>query len=310
MPDSAGSEAARRSRTGTLAGLATYSIWGLFPLYWRLLARVENLQVLSHRIVWALLFSFALVMASGRREELRRLLADRRRLLMVAAAGIVVTSNWGIYIWAINSGRVLESSLGYYINPILSVVLGSMLFRERVDRWTKVALLFAVAGFAGAVLLYGALPWISLAIALTFAAYGALKKRAGVTPTVALAVETLAASPFAVGFLTWRHATGAGAFGAPGPEGALHTALLVLSGVVTGVPLLFFAVAANRITLQRLGFLQYVSPSLQLLVGVAAFGERPGPALQVAFAGVLASAAIYAFTRRPIRARGGPGAAG
>lgn len=289
---------ARQQRIGTLAGLATYSIWGLFPLYWRLLARVENLQVLAHRIVWALLFSMALVFAGGRKEELKRLVADRKRFALVAAAGLVVTSNWGIYIWAVNSGRVLESSLGYYINPILSVALGAVIFHETVDRGTKVALGFAVAGIGGAALRYGAVPWTSLLIALTFAAYAALKKRAGVTPTVALAVETLAAAPFALALLAWRHAAGAGAFAAEGPGSITVTALLVLSGVVTGVPLLFFGVAANRITLQRLGFLQYVSPTLQMLVGVLAFGERPGPALLLAFAGVLISAIVYASTRR------------
>jgi chloramphenicol-sensitive protein RarD len=298
--DSKASDGASRGESvGTIAGLAAYVAWGLLPLYWKRLSSVESLQILAHRIVWALVFTLLALAATRRLGSLAALFKDRRRALYAAAASVLITCNWGIYIWAVNSDHVTESSLGYYINPLVSVALGALFFRERMDSWTKWAVGLAAAGVALASVLMGGLPWISLALAFSFGLYGLVKKKAGLDALPGLAAETLIASPFALAFLAFRHASGAGAFG-----GGDHvaTAMLCLAGVVTAIPLLCFATAANRITLQKLGFIQYVSPTLQFALGLFAFGETIGPPMIVAFATVIGAVALYAFTRgRPAR---------
>jgi chloramphenicol-sensitive protein RarD len=192
---------------------------------------------------------------------------------------------------------VVESALGYYINPLVSVLLGAIFFREKVDTWTRLAVALAAAGIVGAAILYGSVPWVSLLLAVTFAIYGALKKRVGIEPLISLAVETFIAAPFALAFLISRQAAGAGAFW---NDGAPTTILLILAGVVTAVPLFFFAQAANSISLQKMGFIQYVSPCGQLFIGIAIYGEKPTAALLLAFAGVISAVVIYVFTRKRV----------
>jgi chloramphenicol-sensitive protein RarD len=286
--------AARRERIGSLAGFAAYVMWGLLPIYWKRLSGVESLQILCHRIIWAAAFTIAALLLTKRMGSLRALFKDRRRALYAVSASVLITVNWGTYIWAVNSDHVTESSLGYYINPLLSVALGAIFFRERMDRWTSWAVGLATAGVALASVMMGNLPWISLALAVSFGLYGLVKKKAGLEPLAGLAAETLIASPFALAFLITRQATGAGSFG--GPD-RVATIMLFLAGIITAVPLLFFAMAANRITLQKLGFIQYVSPTLQFALGVFAFGETIGRPMIVAFATVIGAVALYAFTR-------------
>ncbi len=280
---------------GTLAGFAAYGIWGMFPLYWRQLTMVEPLQILAHRVFWAGAFCLVLVLAKGRGAEILRLAKSGKTFAALAFSTLVVTFNWGLYIWAVNSGRIIESALGYYINPLLSVALGAVFFKEKADSWTRIAVAVASLGIIGAAVVYGSVPWVSLLLASTFALYGALKKNLGLEPLLGLTVETLIAAPVAFAFLAFRQAQGAAGFIG---QGFAPSLLLVLAGVVTAVPLLFFAHAANTITLQRMGFIQYVSPTGQLLLGVLVFGERPSPALVVAFAGVLVAVLIYVATRK------------
>ncbi len=284
----------RELKIGTAAAFGAYMLWGLFPLYWKRLSGVESLQILSHRIVWAAAFTIAALLVTGKMPSLAALFKERRRALYAACAAVLITINWGTYIWAVNSGHVTESSLGYYINPLVSVALGALFFRERMDRWTSWAVGIAAAGVAGASILMGRVPWISLALAGSFGLYGLVKKKAGLAPLVGLAAETLIASPFALAFLVFRHSTGSGSFG--GPDTAA-TIMLFLAGVVTAVPLLLFAAAANRITLTRMGFIQYVSPTLQLALGVLVYGESVKAPMAVAFATVIGAVVLYAFTR-------------
>ena len=279
---------------GTLAALAAYGLWGLLPVYWKLLSSVEPLQILAHRIVWALLFALVLLVATRKLPELVGLLRDWKRARYAMAASILVTLNWGTYIWAVNSGHVVESSLGYYINPLVSVALGAIFFRERLDKPTIAALCVASAGVVAATVISGQLPWISLVLAFSFGFYGLVKKKAGLPPLVGLAAETLFVSPLALAFLLARGAAGAGSFASGRPD---ISAFLAFAGVVTALPLLSFAAAANRITLTRLGFIQYLSPSLQLLLGLLAFGESVRLPMVVAFASVLVAVAIYVFPR-------------
>lgn len=281
--------------SGTIAAFAAYIMWGLFPLYWRLLASVPSMQILAHRIVWAAVFCVVLMAGRKRLGEIASLVKNWKTFLVVLAASCVVTANWGLYIWAINSGHVLESSLGYYINPLISVLLGALFFSEKVDRWTGSAVAIAAAGIVGAAIAYGSVPWISLALGLTFAVYGALKKRLHLDPLLGLTVETLAAAPFALAYLATRHAGGAGSFL---NGGAFVSLLLAMAGVVTALPLFCFAAAANSISLQKMGFIQYVSPTSQLLLALFAFHETPSSALFVAFGGVIIAVLIYIFSRK------------
>jgi len=269
-------------------------MWGLLPIYWKGLSRVESLQILSHRIIWAAIFTVAALFATGRLGELASLFKDKKRARYAAAAGFLITINWGTYIWAVNSGHVTESSLGYYINPLVSVGLGAIFFREKMDRWTIWAVGIATAGVAVASIMMGSLPWISLVLAFSFGLYGLVKKKAGLEPLVGMAAETLCAAPFALAFLASRHIAGAGAFGGA-DVGA--TVMLFLAGPITALPLLLFAAAANRITLTRMGFVQYVSPTLQFALGMLAFGESVKPPMIVAFVTVIAAVSLYAFTR-------------
>jgi len=282
------------SRAGTLAAFAAYGLWGLFPIYWKLLKSVEPLQILCHRIVWAAFLTIVALVATRALGSLAALFRDRKRAPYAVAASILVTFNWGLYIWAVNTSHVTESSLGYYINPLVSVALGAIFFRDRLDKWTVAAVAVASAGIVAATVLMGSLPWISLCLALSFGLYGFVKKKAGAEPLVGLAAETLIASPLALAFLAYRHAAGAGAFVAAGPTA---TALLVFAGAVTAIPLLCFAAAANRITLTRMGFIQYVSPTLQLALGVLVYGESVSAPMAVAFVTVVAAGSMYAFTR-------------
>jgi chloramphenicol-sensitive protein RarD len=284
----------REQRIGTLAALGSYAMWGLLPIYWKRLSGVESLQILGHRIMWAAFFTLVALVATRRLGSLAFLFRDRRRALYALSAAILITLNWGIYIWAVNSGHVTESSLGYYINPLVSVALGAIFFREKMDRWTSWAIGLAALGVGIASILMGRLPWISLALALSFGFYGLVKKKAALPPLAGLAAETIIASPLALAFLVSRHAAGAGAFG--GADG-VATLMLVLAGLVTALPMLCFAAAANRITLTKMGFIQYLSPSLQLALGLFVYGESLKPPMAVAFITVIGAVSLYAFTR-------------
>jgi len=284
----------RTLRIGTLAAFGAYMLWGLFPVYWKRLSGVESLQILAHRIVWAAAFTVAALVITRRLGALRELFRSRRRVLYAAGASVLITINWGTYIWAVNSGHITESSLGYYINPLVSVALGAIFFREKLDRWTSWAVGIAAVGVAAASIVMGSLPWISLVLAISFGFYGLVKKKAGLEPLAGLAAETLFVAPLAIAFLGFRHASGAGAFGG---GDSVATAMLFLAGLVTAVPLHMFAAAANRISLTRMGFIQYVSPTMQFILGVFAFGETVTAPMKVAFVAVIAALLLYGFTR-------------
>lgn len=281
-------------KQGLFAAIGAYGLWGIFPLYWKLLSSVLPLQILAHRILWAAVFCLMLLLARKEMSSLGVALKDPRKRVLVGAAGLLVTVNWGMYIYAVNSGHVLETALGYYINPLLSVALGAMLFREHIDRWTRIAVGIALVGIVAAGILYGRVPWISLILAITFALYGAVKKGLGLAPITSLALETFSVAPLAFAFLAVMHAQGAGSFG---NAGLRVTALLALSGVVTAVPLLLFGVAATSISLQLIGFIQYLTPTSQLLLGLFLYKEKPNAAVVAAFVAVLVAVVIFAVTR-------------
>jgi chloramphenicol-sensitive protein RarD len=278
----------REHRRGIAYGLGAYGLWGLVPLYWPLLDAAGPLEILAHRIVWSLVLAGLLLVVLRKRGWWRSIAGPRTLLLLTAAAGLIAV-NWGVYIWAVNSGHVVEAALGYYINPILSVLLGVVVLRERmaVAQWVAVAL----AGVAVLVLAveYGHPPWVSLVLAASFATYGFLKKRIDSGALETLTVESAVLTPVAVGYLLWLQATGALVFG---HQGGGQSLLLASSGLVTLIPLLLFAAAATRLPLSTVGLLQYLTPTAQFLLGVFYFDEEMSPARWFGFALVWAALVV------------------
>ena len=268
-----------RERRGIAYGLAAYGLWGVVPLFWPLVARAGSIEILAHRVVWSFVISVVLVAVTVRRGFWTRM-ANRRTLLLLGSAAAIVSVNWGTYIWSVNHGHVVETALGYYINPILSILLGVVVLRERLSalQWVSVGL--AAAAVAVLTVEYGALPWIALVLAVSFATYGFVKNRLGAGAVDSLAVESALLTPLALVYLGWLEVTGQGTFGHLGWGFSL---LLVATGLVTLIPLLLFAGAATRLPLSTLGLLQYLAPTLQFVLGITYFGETMSPGRWVGF---------------------------
>lgn len=256
-------------RKGLLYGLLCYCIWGLFPLYWRLLESVDSFEILAHRMLWSGVFMVTLF-CGIRKVRLKDHIKHPRQYLMLLLTGALISFNWGLYIWAINHGYILQSSLGYYINPLVNVLLGYLFLHERLNRAQTVALLMALAGVLYFTIDYGQFPIISLGLAFSFGIYGLLKKKMGLNATPALTVETIWMMPAALVYITLLCANGHSALNS---LDWLTWLLLLLAGAVTAIPLLLYGKAAERITLTALGFLQYVSPTGQFLIGIFVYKE-------------------------------------
>ncbi len=268
-----------KGRQGIGYGLAAYGVWGAVPLFWPLVAQAGSLEILAHRVVWSFLISLVLVVTVVRRGFWSRM-GNRRTLLLLGAAAAIVSVNWGTYIWSVNHGHVVETALGYYINPILSIVLGVVVLREKLSRAQWVSLALAVAAVVVLTVDYGTLPWIALVLAVSFATYGFIKNRLGAGAVDSLAVESALLTPLALVYLGFLAASGRATFGHLGWGFSL---LLVATGLVTLVPLLFFAAAATRLPLSTLGLLQYLAPTLQFVLGITYFGEAMSPGRWVGF---------------------------
>jgi chloramphenicol-sensitive protein RarD len=277
-------------RTGLAAGVSAYLLWGLFPLYWPLLEPAAPVEILAHRIVWSLVFVCGLLALTAGFGWLRTLGAHRARLLALAAT--LVTINWGTYIYGVNSEHVVETSLGYFINPLVTVALAVTVLGERLTRLQGVAVVIAGAAVVVLTVDYGRPPWIALILACSFGLYGLIKKRAGVGGIQSLAFETAFLTPFALAYLLVIGASGSGTFTT---EGAGHAALLAAGGVFTAVPLMLFGAAAIRIPLTQLGLIQYLAPTLQFAIGVLIYTE-PMPASRLAgFALVWVALGVFTY---------------
>jgi chloramphenicol-sensitive protein RarD len=284
------------SRRGLLLGVTAYAIWGLFPLYWPLLEPAGAVEILAHRIVWSVVTMAVLVLALGRRATFRRILADHRVRRLLALAACLITVNWAVYIWGVNNGHVVETALGYFINPLVTVLMGVFILGERLRRWQWVAM--GVAALAVVVLTvdYGRPPWVAVVLALTFGSYGLCKKQAGAPAIESIAYETLLIGPLALGYLVWLGARGDSTFAS---HGAGHALLFTTTGIVTAVPLICFGGAAIRVPLVTLGLLQYLTPILQFLLGVLYFHEDMPAGRWVGF--VLVWGALAIFTVDSVR---------
>lgn len=281
------------ARRGGLAhGLTAYAIWGVLPLYFSLVApSVGPFELLAHRIVWGLLF-LALILTAWRRwGAARAVVCDRRKLRLLVLSAFLVGTNWFVFLSGIAAGRVVETSLGYFLTPLVSVALGLIAFRERLRLTARVGLVLSTAGIGYLVFAVGSLPWMALAVAASFGLYGMVRKKAGVDGLVGLAVETLILAPVSLAFLLFQVAAGKGAMVAGNGWGI---GLLVFSGALTAVPMIFYGEATRRLKLSTLGFLQYLLPTLQLVQAVTLLGEPFRPEQQVAFALIWSALAIVA----------------
>jgi chloramphenicol-sensitive protein RarD len=278
-------------RGGLALGLGAYLLWGVLPLYFKALAGVGAVEIVAHRIVWSLFFLAALVTFWKRWPAIRAAVTTPRVLMTLALTSALIGVNWLVYIYAVMSGHVLEGSLGYYLNPLVNVLLGVVLLKERLSRFQKIAVGLAAAGVAVLAAGAGDALWISLTLAASFALYGYLRKVAPVDSLEGLSIETTILLPLALAYLIWLEQAGAGHF----LETRTTDILLILGGALTAIPLLLFTAAARRLPYSTLGFLQYVAPSLQFLLAVLVFGEPLTTAHIVCFAAIWAALAIFVF---------------
>lgn len=264
----------KQTQRGILAGFACYALWGFFPLYWKLLDDVNSFEIIAQRIIWCFVFT-AIICFIGKWDFIS-LLRNKRALKFLIPASILITINWSTYIFAVNINHIVETSIGYYLNPLVSILLGLIVFKERLTPLQWVAVGFCCAGLGFFTISYGKFPWISITLALSFGIYGAVKKKGGYPAVESIAVESAVMTPIAIIFaIILAYLTDSHAFlgDVASAEGWSTSALLICGGAVTAIPLILFATAANRIPLTLLGFLQYLSPTIALLIGVFINGE-------------------------------------
>ena len=292
------------AKRGALAAAACYCIWGFCPLFWSLLGNMDSVEIIGQRIVWSLVLT-VVACKFILKVDFVALLRDARARRFLIPSGLLIMVNWSLYIVAMVTNRVVEASLGYYINPLVTIVLGLVVFRERLTPLQVAATVLSAAGVIYFAVDYGSFPWMALALALTFGVYGAVKKRGGYPAVPSIAVEGVVALPFAIVALVAMAVAGRSAFFSPDMSlAAWQTrALLVLTGPITAVPLILFATAANKTPLSLIGFIQYISPTISLLSGVFVLGEPFTSAHMVCFACIWAGAVLVVIDAIRSRAR-------
>ena len=286
------------SRRGLTFGIAAYAMWGVFPLYWPLLEPAGALEILAHRVLWSAVTIGLLVLVMRRTTHLRAIIADGRVRLLLTLAAAVISLNWLTYIWGVTHDHVVETSLGYFINPLVTVLMGVLILGERLRPLQWVAMGFATVAVLVLTLDYGRLPWVALALAFTFGSYGLCKKTANVGAVESLAFETAVIAPLAGAYVAWLALTGASNFAAHGLD---HSLLFLSTGVVTAVPLICFGAAATRVSMVTLGLLQYLAPIIQFSLGVLYFHEDMPAGRWIGF--VLVWIALVMFTVEAVNHR-------
>ena len=284
--------ARRRTAIGAAAGLGAFLLWGFAPVYFKAIDHIPALEILAHRVIWTLAILIILVAALGRLREVVVSLTNRGRLRILMITTLLVSSNWLVFIWAIQQERILEASLGYYINPLVNVVLGMLFLSERLSRWQGVAVLLAAIGVGVMIVGIGTLPWVALSLALTFGFYALVRKKAKVDPLIGLLVETLLLLPAAAGYLIWLSSVGTGVFG---PQDWSMSAMLIASGLVTGTPLVLVMYGAQRLNLSTIGLMQYLAPSIHFLLALLVFGEAFTLTHLITFLFIWAGLALYSW---------------
>lgn len=273
-----------------MAGALCHFLWGLAPLYWKQLAGINSLELIAHRHVWSLVLLLALISAQGGFGAVRDAIRSARGFAINFLSATLLTANWLIYVWGVNTGHVVECSLGYFLVPLVNVAAGRFVLHEHLRRAQWIAIGCAAFGVAVMIAQLGRPPWIALVLAATWGAYSLLRKQSPLGSLTGLTVETLLLAPFAIGFLLWQHHTGVGALG----RVDLRAQLFVLSaGIITAIPLLLFAYSARRIRLSTLGLLQYLAPTVQLMIGVWVYHEPFARSRALGFVFIWAGLALY-----------------
>lgn len=257
------------SRDGVLYAITAYSLWAVAPIYFKWVGHIEPMVILSHRVIWSLVLTSIILLATKRFRALISVIKHPKSMLYLSASTLLIGVNWGVFIWAINDNRLLEVSLGYYINPLMNILLGMIFFAEKLDRVKKVAAALCLAAIAFEIIQFGRLPWVALALALTFAFYGLVRKRLATDSFVGMGVETALLFIPAIWYLLWTTHD----YSNPLQNNGITNFQLFMAGPVTMLPLLCFAAAANRISLTALGFFQYIGPSGAFLLAVFVYGE-------------------------------------
>jgi chloramphenicol-sensitive protein RarD len=275
---------------GLLAAAGAFVLWGVLPVYWKLLQQVPAYEILCHRMAWSLVLTLGLVFLTGRRAVFRQALRERKNIITFTATGLLLAVNWLLYIWAVNAGYIVEASLGYFINPLINVFFGMIFFKEKMRPVQWFALLLALFGVLYLTIYYGQFPWIALVLATSFAIYGLLHKQNNLGALDALCLETGILFLPAAAVLTGLAFTGSGAFGKIELSGSL---LLAGTGVITTVPLLLFGYAAHKIPLSTLGLMQYLAPTINLMLGLFIYGEEFPTTRMIGFMLIWGALAIF-----------------
>jgi chloramphenicol-sensitive protein RarD len=284
-----------RGSAGVGYALAAYTSWGVMPVYWKQITGIAAPEVLLWRVLGTVVFAFLLLTLARRWPDVRRILARRRHVAALALSSLLIAANWLVFIWAVGQGEIVATSLGYYLNPLANVALGMLVLRERLAPLQLVAVAIAAAGVAYLTTSLGGLPWISLALAISFALYGLIRKTVAVGSLAGLAVETALLAPIALAGIAWREASGVGALGRAASLAPAVPWLLLGSGVVTALPLVWFASAAKRLRFATVGLFQYIAPSLALAIAVLVYGEPFTTAHAIAFGCIWTALALYSL---------------
>jgi chloramphenicol-sensitive protein RarD len=282
---------------GLTAGILAFAFWGMLPLYWKLVDAISPYEIFSQRVVWSFVLVCILLSAKGQWSELKTALADKQEWKHIIGPAILISINWLTYIWGVNNGYVIESSLGYYINPLVLTFLGSVFFKERLTRLQITGLVFAAAGVVIKTILYGRIPIIALTLALTFALYGMLKKKSKLTSLSGLGFETLIIGIPALIYIIFVEGRGSGIIG---NLSWTFWILIALSGIATAVPLLLFSESAKKLPLNVVGFLQYLSPTIGLFLGIFFFKEPFDASSLAAFALIWVGIVIFTYSQYSI----------
>ena len=285
----------RSPSKGIAYAILSYMLWGILPLFWKALKQIDAGEILASRILWSFIFLALILLIVGGLRELKHVFSNAKTLLGVFLGAVLISINWFIYIWAVNNNQVIETSLGYYINPLFTVVLGVIVLKERIDKWQIASLLLALLGVIVITVQYGKVPWVALLLAISFGLYGLVKKLSNLTSIVGLTMETMIVAPVALGYVVYKQVEGTSSLIALPLNVVI---LLVLSGVVTAIPLLLFAQAAKCVPLSTMGFIQYLSPSIGLLLGVFLFKEDFTRVDFISFGLIWVALGIYSFSRK------------
>ncbi|GAA0605944.1 EamA family transporter RarD [Virgibacillus siamensis] len=294
----------QENKLGIIYAAVAYTLWGFLPIYWKLVQHVPADEILAHRILWSFIFMMIIVLASGKLRpffrECKQIVHDKKKLLGISAASIIISINWLTFIWAVNSAHVVQASLGYYINPLVSILLGMIVLNESLSKRQLLSFILAAIGVVNLTISFGVFPWVSLLLAFSFGLYGLLKKMVDIGAMFGLTIETMIVTPIALIYLIVIPDSSL----APDTMFSGSGALLFGAGIATAIPLLLFAAGAKRIPLSMVGFLQYIAPTLMLILGVFLYGEPFTQAHLVSFVFIWAALIIYmgaARNKKPVR---------